>query len=100
MSKVKQLNDELNVFYSKENSSGVGGVQCLTSSGALFLKDLGKRKFHKALEVDWEVFVGVAHLTSFRKIKEQSWLCMWGLADWLYCFQSNGTLIGTQSFLC
>lgn len=44
MSKVKQLSDELNVFYSRENNSGVGEMQYFTSSGALFLKDFGQEK--------------------------------------------------------
>lgn len=36
MTKMKQCSNGLHVLYSRENNAGTEGVQCLTSSTALF----------------------------------------------------------------
>lgn len=40
MTKLKQFSHRFHSLYSKENNLWVGGVQCLTIIGALFLGDL------------------------------------------------------------
>lgn len=45
MSKPKQLSNVFDVVLSRESSPWIGEVQCLTSSGTLFLRDLGKENF-------------------------------------------------------
>jgi len=42
MTKLKQFWNKLDVNYSRENNLWVEGVQCLTSSEALFLRDFGQ----------------------------------------------------------
>lgn len=40
------------MFYSRESNSWIGGVQCLTSSRALFLRDLGQEQILKCVRRD------------------------------------------------
>ena len=42
--KNNKFSDKFDVLYLRENSSWMGGVQHLTSSGALFLEVLGKNR--------------------------------------------------------
>ena len=42
MAKLKQFSNEFDVLYSRDNNLGIGGVQGLTISGALFLRGLGQ----------------------------------------------------------
>ena len=57
--KLKQFCNKFDVLYLRENNSWVGGVQHLTSSGALFLKVLGKNRVFECEErqrepgLDW-----------------------------------------------
>ena len=50
MAKLKQFSIESDVLYWRENDPLIAGVQCLTSSRADFLRDLGKREFYGLLE--------------------------------------------------
>lgn len=45
--KLKQVSNEFVVFYSKENNAWIGGVQCVTSSGALYSGILDKSWFYR-----------------------------------------------------
>ena len=57
--KLKQFCNKFDVLYLRENNSWMGGVQRLTSSGALFLKVLGKNRVFECEErqrepgLDW-----------------------------------------------
>lgn len=44
--KLKQVSNEFVVLYSKENNEWSGGVQCITSSGALCSRILDKSWFY------------------------------------------------------
>lgn len=44
MTKIMQFGNELDVLYVRENNPWTGGVQCLTSSKAFFLRDLGQEQ--------------------------------------------------------
>lgn len=45
MPKLKQFSNVFDVAFSKENNPWIGEAQCLTSSGTLFLRDLGQESF-------------------------------------------------------
>lgn len=44
MTRQKQLRNEFDVFYSGGNSPWIGSVQCLTSSGIRFPRDVGQER--------------------------------------------------------
>ena len=49
MAKLRQFNNEFDALYLRENNSCTGGVQCLTSSIALFPGDLGQEQGSKCV---------------------------------------------------
>lgn len=50
MIKIVQFCKKFDVLLSGENNPWTGGVQCLTSSGAPFLRDLRQGGFYRKLE--------------------------------------------------
>lgn len=44
MTKQKQFSNEFDVLYSRENNPWIKQVQCLTRSGALFLRNFGQEQ--------------------------------------------------------
>ena len=59
MTKLKQFSNEFDALYSRENNPWIEGVQCLTSSGVFFLRDV------------W------ARVSSYRMLEEATW--EWGM---------------------
>lgn len=37
--KAKTIGNEFDVLYSRKNNPWIGGIQCLTNNGELFMKD-------------------------------------------------------------
>ena len=44
MQQLKQFSNEIDAFNSRASNPWISGIQCLSSSGTLFLRDLGQEQ--------------------------------------------------------